>query len=213
MVASIDPADVTGSIDRALHGKQAIVVGPGFGTDAAARAAVTHILSSWEGPAIYDADALTLFTGNAAAIASAKTPCVLTPHSGEAARLLGTNAAAIEADRYAAARTLAARARAVVVLKGAHTLIADPDGRVVSPAASPGLATAGSGDTLSGITGAMLAGLPAFDAACAAVFIHAAAAEAWGAKHGDRGLLAIEIGDGVPDVVFALTGEHGRGPR
>jgi NAD(P)H-hydrate epimerase len=214
MVTSLDHADVTGSVDRALHGKQAIVVGPGFGTDAAARAAVTHILSTWDGPAIYDADALTLFTGNAAALAAAKTPCVLTPHAGEAARLLGTNAAAVEADRYTAARTLAARARAVVVLKGAHTLIADPDGRVVvSPAASPVLATAGSGDTLSGITGAMLAALPAFDAACAAVFIHAAAAEAWGAAHGDRGLLASEIADGVPDVLRALTGEHTRGPR
>ncbi len=196
------------SIDRALTGKKAVVAGPGFGTDADAHAAVSALLDRWKGPALYDADALTLFAGRPEAFATAKGPCVLSPHAGEAARLLGTTSEAIEADRYGAARRLAAKAQAVVVLKGAHTLIADPAGRVVvSGGVNPALGTAGSGDTLSGIVGALLCTLPAFDAACAAVFIHARAADMWSASHGDRGLLAHEIGDRVPDVLAAALRE------
>jgi NAD(P)H-hydrate epimerase len=202
------------SLDVALAGKRAIVVGPGFGTGDVARAAVTALLSRWKGPALYDADALTLFAGNPEAFAQTEVPCILSPHGGEAARLLSTTADAIEADRFGAAKALATRARAVVILKGAYTLVAPPDGTpvAVNPSACPALATAGSGDTLAGIVGAMLCGLSPFDAACAGVFIHAAAAEAWSAKHGDRGLLASEIADGVPDVIAALTREHTRGP-
>jgi len=214
MVAPLTRGDVARSVAEALRGKDVVVAGPGFGVDEAAREAVTWLLATWAGPVLYDADAITLFTGEPARFAKSKTPCVLTPHAGEAARLLGGTAAAVESDRYAAARKLASVARAVVVLKGACTLIADPGGRVVvNPSATPALATAGSGDTLAGIIGAMLASLDPFDAACAGVFIHSAAAEAWSAAHGDRGLLATEIADGVPDVLRALTREHTRGPR
>jgi ADP-dependent NAD(P)H-hydrate dehydratase / NAD(P)H-hydrate epimerase len=215
------------SLDRALAGKKAIVVGPGFGTDDDARAAVSGLLARWKGPALYDADALTLFAGNPEAFARTAVPCVLTPHAGEAARLLGTTSEAVEGDRFAAARALATRARAVVVLKGPYTLIAAPDGdfaagtlRLVSgapvavnPSACPALATAGSGDTLAGLVGAMLCALPPFDAACAGTFLHAAAAEAWSVTHGDRGLLASEIADGVPAALAALSREHTPGPR
>ncbi len=206
MVATIDRDGVERSLAEALNGKSVVVVGPGFGTDDAAREAVNALLATWNGPALYDADALTLFTKRPERFAQAKTPCVITPHAGEAARLLGITPAAVEADRYAAARRLASRAKAVVVLKGACTLVADPSGRVaVSASANSVLATAGSGDTLAGIIGAMLASLSPFDAACAGVFIHAAAAEAWSDAHGDRGLLASEIADGVPDVLSGLV--------
>jgi NAD(P)H-hydrate epimerase len=206
-------AGLQASVDAALERKKAIVVGPGFGTDADARAAVDAILDRWKGPVVYDADALTLAAGNPEAFARAAIQPVLTPHSGEAARLLGTTSDAVEADRFAAARSLAARANATVVLKGPHTLVADPSGRVViNPSTCAALATAGSGDTLAGIIGAMLCALSPFDAACAGVFIHAASAEAWSAAHGDRGLLASEIADGVPDVLRALSAEHTRVP-
>jgi NAD(P)H-hydrate epimerase len=213
MVAPIArAAGMAASLDAALERKRAIVVGPGFGTDADASAAVRALVSRWKGPAVYDADALTIFAGTPEAFAEASTTVVLTPHAGEAARLLGTTSSHIEADRFASARALASRARAVVVLKGAHTLVADPGGRVVvNPSTCPALATAGSGDTLAGILGAMLCALPPFDAACAGVFVHARAAEAWSAAHGDRGLLASEIADGVPDVLAALLREHSRG--
>jgi hydroxyethylthiazole kinase-like uncharacterized protein yjeF len=218
MVASLERGPgASRSVEAALVGKRALVVGPGFGTDPDAHRAVAALLARWRGPAVYDADALTLLAGagKAEAFAQTEIPCVLTPHSGEAARLLGTTSAAVEDDRFAAARELAALARAVVVLKGAHTLVAEPGGAgrvVISPSANAALATAGSGDTLAGIAGAMLCALPPFDAACAAVFIHAAAAEAWSRAHGDRGLLATEIADGVPDVLAALTSKHTRGP-
>jgi ADP-dependent NAD(P)H-hydrate dehydratase / NAD(P)H-hydrate epimerase len=207
-------AGLQASLDLALDRKKAIVVGPGFGTDADALAAVNALLDRWKGPAVYDADALTLFAGVPESFARTVTPCVLTPHAGEAARLLGMTSDAVDGDRFAAARSLATRARAIVVLKGAYTLIAEPGGRVaVNPSACPALATAGSGDTLAGLVGALLCGLPPFDAACAGVFLHAAAAEKWSAAHGDRGLLASEIADGIPDVLRALSAEHTRGPR
>jgi hydroxyethylthiazole kinase-like uncharacterized protein yjeF len=220
-------AGLVASLDEALVGKKAIVVGPGFGTDDDARAAVTSLLRRWKGTAVYDADALTLFAGKPEMFAAAAVPCILTPHAGEAARLLGITSAAVEADRFTAVRTLAKRARADVVLKGAYTLIAMPDEKLargalrqspgadvaVNPSACPALATAGSGDTLAGILGAILCTALPFDAACAGVFVHAASAEAWSAKHGDRGLLASEIADGVPDTLAALFREHASGPR
>jgi NAD(P)H-hydrate epimerase len=210
MVAVIERgAGRDASLDAALGGKRVAVVGPGFGLDDDAKAAVAAVVARWGGPAVYDADALTHLAANPESLAACKVPPVLTPHAGEAARLLATKSAAIEADRWASARALAAKTRAVVVLKGACTLVADPSGRVVvHPVAHPVLATAGSGDTLGGLLGAFLCTLDPFDAACLAVFVHGAAAAAWSEAHGDRGLLASEIADGVPDVLAALTREH-----
>ncbi len=221
MVATLSRgAGLDASLDAALAGRKAIVVGPGFGTDDDARAAVTALLARWKGPALYDADALSLFAARPEAFAVSAVPCVLTPHAGEAARLLGTTSDGIEADRFAAAQTLATRANAVVILKGAYTLIAMPPGAddsrgafrgapgapiAVNVSACPALATAGSGDTLAGVVGAMLCSLPPFDAACAGVFLHAAVAEAWSAEHGDRGLLASEIAERVPDTIASLV--------
>src|SRR5580704_7279119 len=140
-----------------------------------------------------------MFAGRPSVFMAAKK-AVLTPHPGELARLLGKTTADIEADRFRAARELVAATGAVVVLKGAHTLVASPDARMaVSPVACPALATAGSGDTLGGIIGAMACALPPFEAACAGVLLHALAGEAWSRAHGgaDRGMLASEIADMV----------------
>ena len=214
MSAAITRGDVAATVLAALGGKKALVVGPGLGTDEDASEVARTVLDAWKGPVVFDADALTMLAGSPEVFAEAKGRVVLTPHGGEAARLLGTTAAAVEADRYAAVRTLAARARAVVVLKGASTLIADPSGRiVVNSTGNPALATAGSGDTLGGMIGAFLCSLEPFDAACAAVFLHGMAADTWSARHGDRGLLASEIADGVPEAIAALTREHTRGPE
>jgi ADP-dependent NAD(P)H-hydrate dehydratase / NAD(P)H-hydrate epimerase len=207
MTARIDTASPATSLGPLLAGKRAVVVGPGFGLGDDARAAVEYVLASYAGPTVVDADALTLFAGRAAALRTAKN-AILTPHPGEAARLLGTTTDAVEADRWRAARDLAAAAGAVVVLKGAHTIVAPPTDApaAVSPVACPALATAGSGDVLGGVVGAMACSLAALDAACAGVLAHAFAGEAWSAAHGgaDRGLLASEIADeiadGIPDV-------------
>jgi len=204
MTARIDRADVARSIDLAIAGKRAVVVGPGLGLDADARAAVERALS-FGGPIVVDSDALTLFAGKPEALAA--SGAILTPHPGECARLLGTTTAAVEADRFAAARTLASRARATVLLKGARTIVSSPDGRVaVNATGNAVLATAGAGDVLAGILGAFACTLAPFEAACAAAFVHGVAADAWSATSGDRGLLASEIADLVPRTILALRG-------
>ncbi len=204
MTASLDALEkplieVAASFARA---KRAIVAGPGFGTDERAATAIRALLVGYDGNVVLDADALTLYSGRVAELASSRAKLVLTPHAGEAARLLGVSADAIEADRFTAARELAAKSKAVVVLKGAHSLIADAAGRVViSDVANAALATAGSGDVLSGIIGACACTMQPFEAACSGVYLHGAAGNLWG---GTRGLLASEIADYVPKVLASL---------
>jgi NAD(P)H-hydrate epimerase len=203
MTARLDPAKASESLDAVLAHKDAVVIGPGFGLGDDARVAVEYVLASWRGPIVVDADALTMFAGRPSVFMASKK-AVLTPHPGEAARLLGKSAADIETDRFVAARELVAATGAVVVLKGAHTLVASPDARMaVSPIACPALATAGAGDVLGGIIGAMACTLAPFEAACAGVLLHAMAGEAWSQAHGgaDRGMLAPEIADMLPQVL------------
>jgi NAD(P)H-hydrate epimerase len=202
MTARIDPARPGESLDAILAGKHAVVVGPGFGLGDDARAAVEHVVASWHGPVVVDADALTMFAGRPS-ILMAATKAIITPHPGEAARLLGRSAAQVEANRFHAARELAAATGATVVLKGAHSIIAASDGRLaVSPVACPALATAGAGDVLAGVIAAMACSLGSFEAACAGVMLHGLAGEAWSRAHGsaDRGLLASEIADLFPGL-------------
>jgi NAD(P)H-hydrate epimerase len=202
MTARIEPKAVAETVDAALAGKQAVVAGPGLGLGEVARAAVDHLLRTWKGPAVFDADALTMYAGQVRAFAGAPS-VILTPHPGEMGRLLGRATADVEGDRFLAARDLVAATGAVVVLKGAHTIVAGPESRLaVSPIASPVLATAGSGDTLGGIVAAFACHLPAFEAACAGVLAHGLAGEAWSRAHGgaDRGMLASEIADALPAV-------------
>ena len=208
MTARIEQGDALfEQIDAALTGKRAVVVGPGFGTGERAWAAIRHVLASFTGPIVADADALTLHARAIEDFGAASGRAILTPHAGELARLLGTTAEEIEADRFAAVRLAAQRSRSVVVLKGPHTLVAAPDGRVVvGSTGNPALATAGSGDVLAGICGALACGLPPFEAAYAAVYVHGAAGDAWKARHTDRGLLASEIADEVPGVLAKLQG-------
>jgi hydroxyethylthiazole kinase-like uncharacterized protein yjeF len=199
MTARIDPSAIGESLDAILRGKDAVIIGPGLGLGDDARIAVEYVLATWQGPVVVDADALTMFAGRPSVLLAAKS-AVLTPHPGELARLLGKTVAQVEGDRFHAARELVAATGAVVVLKGAHSIIASPDSRLaVSPLACPVLATAGSGDVLSGIIGALSCTLSGFDAACVGVMLHALAGEAWSRAHSnaDRGMLASEIADSL----------------
>jgi hydroxyethylthiazole kinase-like uncharacterized protein yjeF len=203
MTARIDRARAPESLDAAMAHAHAVVVGPGFGLGDDARAAVEYVLASWRGPVVVDADGLSMFAGRPSVFMAAKK-AILTPHPGELARLLGITTDAVEADRFRAAREIVAASGAVVVLKGAHTIIASPDSRMaVTPVACPALATAGSGDVLGGILGAMVCHLPTFEAACAGVMLHALAGEAWASAHAgaDRGMLASEIADRLPGLL------------
>lgn len=158
-----------------------LVAGPGMGDSAAARALLRQAIAS-DGALILDADALNLLAaepGLQEAVRARARMAVLTPHPLEAARLLGVTARVVGADRLAAARELAARIGAVVVLKGSGSIVAHPDGRAaINTSGNAGLATGGAGDVLSGVTGTLLAqGWEAWAAAIGAVWMHGAAAD------------------------------------
>lgn len=177
--------------------RTAVVMGPGAGREKALRRAVVSVLKTGK-PAVLDADALTIFEGAADKLLGVlHARCVLTPHEGEFARLFPEIATA-EADRVRKAVMAAQRAGCVVLLKGAETVIAGPDGRVVvNRHASPWLATAGAGDVLAGVIGGLLAqGMDCFLAACAGAWIHGDAALRFG-----PGLTAPDIIAGIPAVL------------
>jgi NAD(P)H-hydrate epimerase len=166
-----------------------LVVGPGLGQASWGRALLSSAANAAL-PQVWDADALNLL---ASGLVELPKDCVITPHPGEAARLLGISTAQVQADRPAAARALSKKYTAVVVLKGAGSLIAHPDGRMaLCHQGHPAMATAGLGDVLAGLTGALLAqGMDGFDAACLAVWLHANAGLQQG-KFG-RGLAASDL--------------------
>jgi hydroxyethylthiazole kinase-like uncharacterized protein yjeF len=164
------------TIRKAFEGAAAGAIGPGMGRDPGsvelARAAVAAI----EAPLVIDADGLNAFTGEISRLGERRAATVLTPHAGELGRLLGRPSEEISARRLSAAREAALAAGAIVVLKGDDTIVTDGERVAVNAVSAPGLATAGTGDVLSGIAAAMLArGLEPFAAACAAVFVHARA--------------------------------------
>lgn len=177
--------EVIASPSPAAAGRvQAWAVGPGLGTDEVGAAALWYALDT-DLPVIVDADALTILAAHPDLLADRTAPTVLTPHAGEFARLAG---APPGDDRVAATRRLADQFGATVLLKGNVTVIAEPGGSVyLNPAGQSWAATAGSGDVLSGIIGALLAaGLPAGEAAAAAAFVHACAANLSAADPGPR---------------------------
>jgi NAD(P)H-hydrate epimerase len=191
---------------RFVEGVDSAVVGPGLGTAPGTVALLEGFFSRAAVPVVADADALNAFAGRPAFFARRKPATILTPHPGEAGRLLGTSASRVQKDRLASARALARRSRAVAVLKGAHTLVAAASGEIaVNATGTPLLATAGSGDVLSGTVGALLAGgLSARAAAVAGVWLHGAAAERLSRRLGDAGLLAHEVADALPEARAAL---------
>ena len=174
-----------------------VVIGPGAGADGRTRRRVLAALGHGK-PAVIDADAITAFADEPERLFAALThaPAVLTPHAGEFSRLFPD----IAGDRLSRARAAAARAGCVVLLKGPDTVIAAPDGRAAINTNAPAwLATAGSGDVLSGIIGGLLAqGLPPFEAAAAAAWLHGEAA----AAHGS-GLIADDLPDLLPTALAA----------
>ncbi|MEO8459742.1 MAG: NAD(P)H-hydrate dehydratase [Dokdonella sp.] len=195
MVRSVDdPQSLSALLDHA----SVVALGPGLGQSAWAHALWDSALRA-DRTCVMDADALNL-------LARAPLPlpknAVLTPHPGEAARLLGVDTKQVQADRYGSVRELAVRYKAVVVLKGAGTLIADPDGHVaVCPWGNPGMASAGMGDVLTGVIAGMMAqGLSPWDAARLGVAVHGRAGDLAAGKR-PRGLIASDLFDPLRTLV------------
>ena len=173
----------------------ALGVGPGLGRSDVSRAVLASALD-FDGPLVLDADALTLLPSFADQVAGRAEPTLLTPHPGEAACLLDTDIATIGANRIEAAKQIAARYNATVVLKGCGSIIATPDGQWwINTTGNPGMASAGMGDVLTGITTGLLAqGMAPAQALCAAVWLHGAAADVCvEAGDGPYGLTASEV--------------------
>ncbi|AMO54741.1 hypothetical protein GZ77_23935 [Endozoicomonas montiporae] len=189
-----------------LHDKTVLVVGPGIGTDQWALDLVDEALNA-ELPLVLDADALNLLSEHSQLRRARKFPMMLTPHPGEAARLLEMDTSAIQKDRFDAVTRLSEQYDACVVLKGAGSLIRNDGKTSLCTAGNPGMAVAGMGDVLSGVLGALLAQkIPIYDAARLGVWLHASGADALAQRQGETGLLATDIIPFIRQQLNDLTG-------
>jgi NAD(P)H-hydrate epimerase len=185
-----------------VEAADALAIGPGLTTAPATAAFVREVVRRSPVPLVLDADGLNAFAGDEGALADRRSDAVLTPHVGEFTRLTGVKPRDLDADRPAHVRALAARAAAVVLLKGSRTLVAEPDGRVlVNVTGSPILATAGTGDVLTGAIGGLLArGVSPTEAAAGAAYLHGLAGLFAGRDLGE-GTLAGDVLDRLPEAV------------
>ena len=212
--ARLDPSGVAQMLDRYVAQFDCLAVGPGLGDDEPQRRIMARLITRDDVPLVIDADALNALAGLADFGRDLKAQTVLTPHPGEYRRLaaaLGIDADPVNADsRTTAARELAQRLGCVVVLKGAGTVVSDGINAWTNCTGNVALATAGTGDVLTGIIAGLVAqhartgGLSLYDCARLGVAAHGLAADRWSASHGDTGLLAEELLDELPCVMAEL---------
>ncbi|MEX2547090.1 MAG: NAD(P)H-hydrate dehydratase [Chloroflexota bacterium] len=196
--ASDDASDLDYSATVALLATRrmdAMVFGPGLADTEGYRSLLLNLLSEDGAPVVIDGSGMSLLARSPTWWSEVSRTCVLTPHPGEFERLTGLAVGESDEERMERCVRAASTFRQVVVLKGAHTVVAEPEGRVaISPFANPALATAGSGDVLAGLIGALLAqGVEAFNAACLGVYLHGMAGERVSERLGDSGLLASDL--------------------
>jgi NAD(P)H-hydrate epimerase len=199
-----DGAHIVSGADEVLEASArggALIVGPGLGRTPGAQEFARILVRRSGVPVLLDADGLNAHAERLGDLREAGAALVLTPHEGELGRLLGRPSDEVKAQRLACARRAAAESNAIVVLKGDDTIVARPDGfAAISPGATPALATAGTGDVLSGVTGALLAKeMDPFVAACAAVRLHALAGKLAAERlRGPDGVVASDVIAALP---------------
>jgi NAD(P)H-hydrate epimerase len=188
----------------------AIVLGPGLGRTAGAVAFARRVAREVKTPLLIDADGLNAHAEHLELLTQREAATVLTPHDGELGRLLGIDSAEVGEHRIAHARAVAQQSGAIVVLKGDDTLVVPPEGPfAVSAGGTPALATAGTGDVLSGVIGALLAkGMDPFEAACAGVIAHTRAGHVAARRYGPDHVVAGDVIDGLPDGFRRPDGGH-----
>ncbi len=183
--------------------KRCVALGPGMGTAPETQRLVARLVQSCPIPMVIDADGLNNLAGSTEILKYRKSDTVLTPHPGEMARLIGKSPKDIQADRMGCAREFAKAFKVYLVLKGAKTVIAHPDGHVyVNPTGNPGMASAGMGDVLTGMIAGFLAqGYAIRDAVCLAVYLHGAAADFLAESKGPWGYLASDVMAAIPGAI------------
>jgi len=197
------------SMDKLLslcQGKDLMLLGPGIGTHTETVKVVEEMIASFQKPLVVDADGLNCISMNVDVLAKAKSPLILTPHPGEMARLRKISTGEVQGRRIAIAREFAREYGLYLVLKGARTLISNPDGRIfINPTGNPGMATAGMGDVLTGMIGGFIAqDMPIIDALKLAVFLHGYCGDRAKEQYGERALLATDVMAKIPEVLKSL---------
>jgi ADP-dependent NAD(P)H-hydrate dehydratase / NAD(P)H-hydrate epimerase len=203
---SLDPRGVEQVLERADR-SDALALGPGLGRTDGAQEFARQLARAAPVPLLLDADGLNAHAGALGLLADRQAATVLTPHAGELARVLETDSASIGAKRLESARRAAREAQAIVVLKGDDSIVAAPDGRAaVNRGASSALATAGTGDVLSGVIGAYLGKhMDPFAAACAGVLVHGRAGQLCAAEIGPEGVIAGDVIQALPRALTSLV--------
>ncbi|MDH5348799.1 MAG: NAD(P)H-hydrate dehydratase, partial [Nitrospira sp.] len=187
-----------------MAARTAIAIGPGLSTAPETVELIQALTKQLDRPAVFDADALNALTGRTALLASCKTPPIITPHPGEMARLEpDATPETVNSDRIGIATRFARERGLFVVLKGARTVVARPDGAVaICPTGNPGMATAGTGDALTGMMVGLLAqGLSSWEAACAATYLHGMAGDLAAASKGEAGMIASDLVEQIPSAL------------
>lgn len=192
---------------RLLARKNVVLFGPGIGVNDATRSSLRWLLRNLDKPWVIDADGLNNLTLEMDRLHHAKFPPVLTPHPGEMARLIGRTTREVNADRVGIARAFAVQRRCYLVLKGARSVIATPEGKIfINPTGNPGMASGGMGDVLAGVLAALLGqGLAPADAMKLGVYLHGFVGDRVAEAKGEIGLIASDVIEGLPDGMKALA--------
>ena len=200
------------ALDRILafiHARTAVAIGPGLSTHPETVELVQALMKHLDRPCVLDADALNALASRAALLTQCKIPPILTPHPGEMARLeVDATSQSVNADRLGTAGRFARERGVFLVLKGARTVVARPDGvMMICPTGNPGMATAGTGDVLTGMLVGLLAqGVPSWEAACAATYLHGAAGDLAAQRLGSAGMIAGDLIEQIPYALQAVQG-------
>jgi hydroxyethylthiazole kinase-like uncharacterized protein yjeF len=202
-------SDALGRFADVLDRAQALAIGPGLGRGDEQAALVEAALARIDLPMVVDADGLNVLAGRTQHLRARNAPAVVTPHPAELARLLGVATSDVQRDRLASATEAAKRFQCTVVLKGLRTLIADPSGRVVvNPTGGAELATAGTGDVLTGIVAALLAaGLRPFEAAWSGAYVHGVAGSIAAEELDASGVVAGDVARHLPAARVRISGD------
>jgi ADP-dependent NAD(P)H-hydrate dehydratase len=198
-------ADALPALLELAHASTVVAIGPGLGQGEGPGVVVKELLARINAPVVLDADGLNALGSDPSPLRGRTAPLILTPHPGEFARLLGSDTAAVQADRQSLAVRFAEANRVVLVLKGQGTVVTDGTRLYVNTTGNPGMATGGSGDVLTGVIAALAAQrLEPFEAAQLGVFLHGCAGDLAAAHLGEVGLIAADLLDQLPRAVRSL---------